>query len=99
MELALHEAQEDIQKAESGNEEALKKAVLSKESLEQLIERLGGLEAMENRNSKASILPTRSTFHPLLFLTLLHRKTSYKDLLASMERLSSTFIVVVSFRD
>lgn len=91
MELALHEAQEDIQKAESGNEEALKKAVLSKESLEQLIEKLGGLEAMENRNSKASILPTRSTFNPLLFLTLLHRKTSYKDLLASMERLSSTF--------
>jgi hypothetical protein len=55
----------------------------AKESLEQLIERLGGLEAMENYNSTASILPTCSTFHPLLFLTLLHRKTNYKDLVDS----------------
>jgi hypothetical protein len=91
MEKALHEASEEIQKAETaGHEELIKKAILAKESLEQLIERLGGLEAMENYNSTASILPTRSTFHPLLFLTLLHRKTNYKDLVDSMHQLSST---------
>lgn len=91
IELALHEAQDEIQKAESaGVEELLKKSIMQKESLEQLVEKLGGLEAMENHNSKASILPTRSNFNPLLFLTLLHRKTAYKDLVASMDRLSST---------
>lgn len=92
MELALHEATEDIQKAETaGHEEALKKAVFGKESLEQLIDKLGGLEAMESYNSKASILPTQSTFNPLLFLTLLHRKASMKDLIDSMNRLSSKY--------
>lgn len=114
MELALHEAQDNILKAESvagagpgHGEELLQKAVWAKESLEQLIEKLGGLEAMEQYSSNsntnpsgraaASILPTRSTFHPLLFLTLLHRRTGYKELLASMERLSSTLLCAPTF--
>ena len=89
MEKALYEIQEEIQKAESaGTEDQMKKAIYQKESLEQLVEKLGGLEAMEN-NPKASILPTNSRFNSLLFLTLLHRKTNYKELMKSMERLSS----------
>ena len=89
MEKALYEIQEEIQKAESaGTEDQMKKAIYQKESLEQLVEKVGGLETMEN-NPKASILPTNSRFNSLLFLTLLHRKTSYKELMKSMERLSS----------
>jgi len=89
IEKALYEIQEEIQKAESaGNDDQMKKAILQKESLEQLVEKLGGLEVMEN-NPKASILPTNSKFNSLLFLTLLHRKTPYKELVRSMERLSS----------
>lgn len=119
IETALQEIQEDIMKAEamvvqSGSnavaaEEILKKHILQKQSLEQLIESLGGLERIENNvsangtattsftnhntlasSNRSSILPTRPTFHPLLFLTILHRKTQYKDLLESTERLSST---------
>jgi len=89
MEKALYEIQEEIQKAESaGTEDQMKKVIFQKESLEQLVEKLGGLETMEN-NPKASILPTNSRFNSLLFLTLLHRKTTYKELMKSMERLSS----------
>ena len=94
MEKALYEIQEEIQKAESaGTDDHMKKAIYQKESLEQLVEKLGGLETMEN-NSKASILPTNSRFNSLLFLTLLHRKTTYKELMKSMERLSSTLFVI-----
>jgi hypothetical protein len=123
IEMALQEIQEDIMKAEamvaqSGHnaaaaEEILKKHILQKQSLEQLIESLGGLERIENivttngtattsftnlnmlantNSNRPSLLPTRPTFHPLLFLTILHRKTQYKDLLESMERLSSKFL-------
>jgi hypothetical protein len=66
----------------------MKKTIYQKESLEQLVDKMGGLETMES-NPKASILPTNSRFNSLLFLTLLHRKTSYKELMKSMERLSS----------
>ena len=126
IETALQEIQEDIMKAEamvvqSGNnsvaaEEILKKHILKKQSLEQLIESLGGLERIENNvstngtapvssithntlansnSNRPSILPTRPTFHPLLFLTILHHKTQYKDLLESMERLSSKFQLII----
>jgi len=95
MEKALYEIQEEIQKAESaGTEDQMKKAIYQKESLEQLVQKLGGLETMEN-NPKASILPTNSRFNSLLFLTLLHRKTTYKELMKSMERLSSEYDVRV----
>jgi hypothetical protein len=90
LEIALHEIQEEIQKTE-GNEELHKKAVAQKESLEALIDKLGGLEAFESgaNNAKASVLLTNPKFHPLLFLTLCHRKTTHKQLIASMDRLSS----------
>jgi hypothetical protein len=90
LEIALHEIQEEIQKTE-GNEELHKKAIAQKESLEALIEKLGGLEAFESgaNNAKASVLLTNPKFHPLLFLTLCHRKTTHKQLIASMDRLSS----------
>ena len=159
MEMALQELNEEIQKAEStGNDELIKKAIFQKESLEALVERLGGIEAMEsinallnaNNNNKnlndtttggknggknttsasylllsqqqqqqqyqknnirASILPTNPKFDPILFLTLLHRKSSYSTLNQSLDRLSSKlshtfykfcvcfclFVVVVGF--
>ena len=89
IELALTENQEEVQKQESaGLEEMTQKALLQKESLEQMVEKFGGLEGLEHA-TKASVLPTNSKFNPLLFLTLLHRKTPYKDLNASMDNLLS----------
>jgi hypothetical protein len=102
IEMAIQEVQEDVLRAESmvsqqqpGADEILKKHLLQKASLEQLMESLGGLEMMDqaHQQQKASILPTRPTFNPLLFLTILHRRTAYKDLLESMERLSGTWLV------
>jgi Exocyst complex component Sec5 len=123
IEQALQEINEEIQKAENtGNEEILKKAVLQKESLEALVERMGGIEAMEvavavttgtkgtgdggvttslsgptmtpmsSNQVRASILPTNPKFDPILFLTLLHRKTPYTTLIQSLDRLSRTYI-------
>jgi len=39
--------------------------------------------------SGKSILPTDSNFDPILFLTLVHRKASYEELVGSMNRLST----------
>jgi Exocyst complex component Sec5 len=93
MERALAELQEDAQKVESsGNEKLIKKATGKKESIEAFIERLGGLEAMENATTlQHSILPTNPKFDPLLFLTLVHRKTKYETLKGSMDKLSSAY--------
>jgi len=93
MEQALHELQEEMQKAEAtGNEKGRKKVAAQKESLEALVDRMGGIEAMENTDNLAgSILPTKPKFDPILFLTLVHRATSYDALIDSMGRLSSTY--------
>lgn len=99
MEQALHDIQEEIQKAEStGSEEYVRKVAAQKESLEALIERLGGLDAMEHSsNLMFSITPSSSKFDPILFLTLVHRKTSYERLMGSMGRLSSKYSGSFSF--
>lgn len=91
MEQALHDLQEEIQKAESaGSEELTRKAGAQKESLEALVERLGGLESLEDpATANCSVLPSNPKFDPVLFLTLVHRKTSYDKLMGSMDRLSS----------
>ena len=91
MERALAELQEEMQKAENtANEKTIKKTQGKKESLEGFIERLGGIEAMENTtNLQHSILPTNPKFDPLLFLTLVHRKTKFETLKGSVDRLSS----------
>ena len=91
MEQALNDLQEEIQKAESaGSEELTARAAAQKESLEALVERLGGLEALENpETAKCSVLPPRPNFDPLLCLTLVHRKTTYNELMGSMDRLFS----------
>ena len=91
MEQALHDLQEEIQKAEAaGSEELIKRAGAQKESLEALVERMGGLEAMENpQTAQYSVLPSSPKFDPIIFLTLVHRKTSYDGLMGSMGRLSS----------
>lgn len=96
MERALAELQEDSQKAESssGNERLVKKVVAKKESIEAFIARLGGLEAMENASTlQHSVLPTNPNFDPLLFLTLVHRKTKFETLKGSMDKLSSTYLL------
>ena len=91
MERSLAELQENLHKADStGNEKLIKKLSGQKESLEAFIERLGGIEAMENlTNLQRSILPTNPKFDPLLFLTIVHRKTKFDKLTGSMTKLSS----------
>jgi hypothetical protein len=91
MEQALHELQEEVQRAEAtGNEKMIKRTAAKKESLESFIDRLGGIEGMEDLgNLRHSILPTNPKFDPILFLTLVHRPSSYSTLVGSMGRLSS----------
>jgi hypothetical protein len=95
IEQGLYEFQEEYQKAEGTGDEKLAKAVAAqKESLEALVERCGGIEAMENTaNLKRSVLPTNQNFDPILFLTLVHRATSYDILVESMGRLTSKFVL------
>ena len=70
--------------------ELTRKAAAQKESLEALVERMGGLESMEDPSrANCSLLSSNSKFDPILFLTLVHRKTSYDALMGSMGRLSS----------
>ena len=91
IEQILNELDEDARKAESsGNEELLRKIMVQKESLESMVDQLGGIDAMENSKVRAhSILPTSPKFHPILFLTLAHRTTAYDELIRSLERLST----------
>ena len=90
-EQALLEIQEELQKAEAAGDEAMvSKIAQQKESLESLIDRMGGIEALENAaNIKQSVLPTNPDFDPRLFLTLVHRGADYKTLVGSLDRLSS----------
>uniref|UniRef100_A0A7S3L0S2 Exocyst complex component n=1 Tax=Amphora coffeiformis TaxID=265554 RepID=A0A7S3L0S2_9STRA len=90
-EQALLEIQEELQKAEAAGDEAqVAKIAQQKESLESLIDRMGGIEAMENAaNLKYSVLPTSPLFDPRLFLTLVHRGADYNKLVGSLDRLSS----------
>ena len=91
-EQALIEIQEEITKAEAAGDEAMAaKFAQQKESLESLIDRLGGLEALENAaNREFSVLPTSPKFDPRLFLTLVHRDADYDVLVGSLDRLSSS---------
>ena len=50
-----------------------------------------------NTNTGKSILPTDSNFDPILFLTLVHRKASYEELVGSMNRLSSKCLILLFF--
>ncbi|KAL7576430.1 hypothetical protein ACA910_018232 [Epithemia clementina (nom. ined.)] len=91
IEKALVEVQEELQKAEvSRKDDLVQKVAAKKESIEALIEDLGGLEAMEHAgNLKKSVLPTSPKFDPILFLTLVHRNASYEKLVGSLDRLTS----------
>lgn len=93
LEKALQELVEDLNKAEATvNEKNVKKMAGKKESLEAFLDKLGGLEALENSSGlQHSILLTHPKFNPLLFLTLVHRRTTFDTLNGSMERLSSKY--------
>lgn len=91
MEQALHELQEEVQRAEAtNNEKIIRRAMAKKDSLEAFVDRLGGIDALENEMSLAhSILPTNPKFDPILLLTLIHRSTNYNALIGCMDRLTS----------
>jgi len=96
MERTLAQLQEELQSTEGGmNEKLIKEISEKKESLESFVDKLGGIEAMENMdNLKHSIMVTHPNFDPLLFLTLVHRKTDFNTLMASMDQLSSKFFAL-----
>jgi hypothetical protein len=90
LEQALLEIQEEIRKGETGGEDE-KVLQAKKESLESILDGIVGVTGAEGgigANGR-STLPTDSKFDPLLFLTLVHRKASYEELVGSMDRLSS----------
>jgi hypothetical protein len=92
IEKALYELTEELQKAESaGLEKRVKELTAQKESLESLVDRCGGMDAMESNNARRSVLPTNPNFDPILFLTLVHRSTTYDQLVSSLSQLSSTY--------
>lgn len=96
LEVALLEFQEELYKMEPSEEEdhALR---AKKESLEMVLDGIvggvgsstgpGGMGGLKKTGK--SILPTHGNFDPILFLTLVHRKASYEELVGSMNRLSS----------
>ena len=97
LEQALSKLQEELNKVEAGAEDnrALR---AKKESLEMVLDGVVGMTDGNNglsantsslKKSGKSILPTESNFDPILFLTLVHQKASYEDLVGSMNRLSS----------
>lgn len=105
LEQALSKLQEEVSKAEASGEDdqALRS---KKESLEMVLDGVvgmtngvggggTGLSSTNNSNSLKksgkSILPTDNSFDPILFLTLVHQKASYEELVGSMNRLSSTY--------
>jgi len=96
LEQALAEFQEELRKGEAGGEDdqALR---AKKESLESILDGLVGVTgATEGKigDTGRSILPTEPNFDPILFLTLVHRKATYEELVGSMNRLSSKYFFV-----
>jgi hypothetical protein len=99
LEQALSQLQEELTKAEAGEDDQALRA--KKESLEMVLDGVigvtNGVGGRSNthgglKNTGKSILPTDSNFDPILFLTLVHRKASYEELVGSMNRLSSTYM-------
>lgn len=92
LEQALLELQEELRKAEAGGEDdqALR---AKKESLEMILDGIVGVAGVEANlaQSGRSILPTNPNFDPILFLTLVHRRATYEELVGSMNRLSSEY--------
>ena len=90
LEQALLEVQEEIRKGEAGGEDQ-KALQQKKESLESILDNIAGVAASDGQimETGRSTLPTEPHFDPLLFLTLVHRKASYEELVNSMDRLSS----------
>ena len=105
LEQALSQLQEELSKAEAGGEDD--QAIRAKkESLEMVLDGVvgmangvGGLSNHGNGLKKTgkSILPIDSNFDPILFLTLVHQTASYEELVGSMNRLSSTYRIIVVF--
>ncbi|KAL3925540.1 MAG: hypothetical protein SGILL_000335 [Bacillariaceae sp.] len=90
LEQGLLELQEELRKAEAGGEDdqALR---ATKESLEMILDGIVGVAGAEANISSTgkSILPTDPNFDPILFLTLVHRRATYEELVGSMNRLST----------
>lgn len=97
MEQTLQGLEEGMHKAERENtiedsksnsaEDDFKRQQAQKESLMAIVDRLGGLDQLENPTR--SVLPTDPTFDPMLFLTLVHREVGYRELIGSVDRLTN----------
>jgi hypothetical protein len=90
LEQALLEFQEELLKGEAGGEDD-KALRAKKESLESILDGIVGVAGAEGGIGETgrSVLPTEPNFDPILFLTLVHRKATYEELVGSMNRLSS----------
>ena len=92
LEQALLELQEELRKGETGGDESMA-LQQKKESLESILDGIVGVARADGGIGETgrSTLPTEPKFDPLLFLTLVHRKASYEELVGSMDRLSSEY--------
>jgi len=93
LEQALLEFQEELRKGEAGGEDE-KNLRAKKESLESILDTIVGVTGNAEgglKDTGRSILPTEHNFDPILFLTLVHRKATYEELVGSMNRLSSKY--------
>lgn len=99
LEQALVQLQEELSKAEAGGEDD-QVIRAKKESLEMVLDGvvgvangIGGISGHGNSSglnkTGKSVLPTDTNFDPILFLTLVHQKASYEQLVGSMNRLST----------
>lgn len=98
LEEGMHKAEREnaIEDAKgSSAEEDFKRQQAQKESLMAIVDRLGGLDSLEN--PARSVLPTDPTFDPMLFLTLVHRDVGYRELIGSVDRLTSKLFCFALF--
>lgn len=92
LEEGMHKAEREntIEDAKSNSaEDDFKRQQAQKESLMAIVDRLGGLDQLDNPTR--SVLPTDPTFDPMLFLTLIHCEVGYRGLISSVDRLTSKF--------
>lgn len=90
LEEGMHKAEREntIEDAKSNSaEDDFKRQQAQKESLMAIVDRLGGLDQLDNPTR--SVLPTDPTFDPMLFLTLVHREVGYRELISSVDRLTN----------
>jgi hypothetical protein len=107
LEQAVKDLDEEIRTERNRSEteeEHIQSLEAQKDSLEHILDTMGdidpssrefGDEESKANSGEKSIILSDSNFDPLLFLTLVHRNANYDTLMKSIDRLSSTFPILI----